>query len=172
MEGEQLLHPSRRDGVPADGDRDDPSLRAGRITNGGLPSGSNFTTIQTDLGVSYLMNGWKAAVDAHCADPIDTSTDGPTYRFRSGAELAIDATLTKTIGKWTLGAGAHQTWQAQEKTLDGRDVAGSTGHIVGLGPFVDYQLGKVTVQAIWNESVSIENNVSGNFFQVRLIKAP
>ncbi len=147
------------------------SLRSGRIRNGGLPSGSNFTTIQPDLGVSYLKNGWNATVDTHYADPITTSTDGPNYRFHSGAELAIDATLTKTVGKWTLGMGAHQTWQVQEDRLNGRRIAGSKGHILGLGPIVGYQLGKVTVQAIWNKSVAIENNVSGNFFHVRLIKA-
>lgn len=147
------------------------SLRRGRITNGGLPSGSNFTTIQPDLGVSYLKNGWNATIDAHYADPITTSTDGPTYRFHSGAELAIDATLTKTIGKWTLGAGAHQTYQVEEDRLNGRRVAGSRGHIIGAGPIVGYQLGKVTVQAIWNKSFAVENNVSGNFFHVRLIKA-
>lgn len=147
------------------------SLRAGRITNGGLPSGSNFTTIQPDLGVSYLKDGWNITVDSHYADPITTSTDGPNYRYHSGAQVAIDTTVTKAIGKWTLGAGAHQTWQVEDDRLNGRRVDRSRSHIVGAGPIVGYQLGKVTVQAIWNKSFSVRNNVSGNFFHVRLIKA-
>lgn len=118
------------------------SLRAGRIINGGLPSGSNFTTLQGDLGISYLRNGWNATIDTHYADPVTDSTDGPSYRSHSGAEFAIDTTLTKTIGKWTLGAGAHETWQVQEDRLNGRRVPGSKGHIIGLGPIVGYQLAR------------------------------
>lgn len=146
-------------------------LRSGRMSNGGLPSGSNFTTIQPDLGISFLKDGWNATVDMHYAAPLSASKDGPDYRYRSGAELATDITLTKTIGKWTLGAGGHQTYQLADDRLNGQRLRGTKGHIVGLGPIVGYQLGSVTIQAIWNKSLSVRNNLSGNFIHVRLIKA-
>lgn len=146
-------------------------LRSGSLDNGGLPSGSNFTTIQPDVGVSYLGKGWNATAELHYAVPVSASKDGPDYRYRSGAELAADITLTKTVGKWTLGAGAHQTYQVASDRLNGQRLAGSRGHIIGLGPIVGYQLGPVTLQAIWNKSVSTRSNLAGNFFNVRLIKA-
>lgn len=146
-------------------------LRSGSLDNGGLPSGSNFTTIQPDVGISYLHQGWNATAELHYAIPVSSSKDGPSYSYRSGAEIAADITLTKTVGKWTLGAGAHQTYQVAADRFNGQRLGNTKGHIIGLGPIVGYQLGPVTIQAIWNKSVDVKSNLSGNFFHVRLIKA-
>jgi hypothetical protein len=79
----------------------------GKLHNGGLPSGSNFAAVEPDLGITWMHKGWNVSAALHAAIPVSAST-APGYRYWSGSEFAADYTITKTLGKWTLGVGGHQ----------------------------------------------------------------
>ena len=143
-------------------------LIKGHKLNGGLPSGNGYSTIQPDLGLSWLSNGWNVSADLHVAVPID-STRAHNYNYQSGDEFAADYTVAKTFGKWTVGIGFHQENQLNADTLNGVTVAHSTVSNYGVGPLVGYQFGGVNITAEWNHNIYTENDVAGDFFNVRLV---
>jgi hypothetical protein len=143
-------------------------LVQGKLTNGGAPSGNGYTTLQPDLGFSWLYDGWNVSIGSHIAFPID-STRAPSYNYRSAPELSVDYTVTKTIGAWTLGMGAEQEDQFSKDTFNGQRVPGSITRNYGIGPIVGYQFpGGVGVTALWNHSFKTANELAGDFFDVRL----
>jgi hypothetical protein len=140
----------------------------GHKLNGGLPSGNGYTAIQPDLGLSWLSDGWNISADLHIAFPIDADTTNG-YSYQSGDEFAADYTVSKTIGKWTFGLGFHQENQLEADTLNGVTVPNSTVTNLGIGPLVGYQFGGVNILAEWNHNIYTENDVAGDFFNVRLV---
>jgi hypothetical protein len=140
----------------------------GKLHNGGLPSGNGYTTIQPDLGLSWLSDGWNASASLHLAVPVD-STTATHYNYQSGDEFAADYTLTKALGKWTVGLGFHQQNQLNADTLNGVTVKDSQVTNLGVGPLVGYQFGGINVLAEWNHNIYTENDVAGDFFNVRFV---
>ena len=140
----------------------------GRRLNGGLPSGNGYTTIQPDLGFSWLHDGWNVSADLHLAVPVDATT-APGYRYQSGNQFAADYTVTKTIDKWTFGLGMHQENQLNGDTLNGRSVPNSTASNLGIGPLLGYQFGGINVMAEWNHNIYAQNDVAGEIFNLRFV---
>jgi len=140
----------------------------GKKLSGGLPSGNGFTTIQPDLGISWLADGWNISADLHLSVPVDATT-ATNYSYQSGDEFAADYTVSKTLGKWTVGLGLHQENQLDADTLNGVTVANSQVTNIGMGPLVGYQFGGVNVLAEWNHNLYTENDVAGDIFNVRFI---
>ena len=140
----------------------------GHKLNGGLPSGNGYTTIQPDLGLSWLSNGWNVSADLHLALPVDATT-AHNYSYQSGDEFAADYTVSKTIDKWTFGLGLHQENQLNADTLNGHTVANSTVTNFGIGPLIGYQFNGISVLAEWNHNIYAENDVAGDFFNVRFV---
>jgi hypothetical protein len=143
-------------------------LNKGKLTNGGAPSGNGYTTMQPDLGFSWLSNGWNVSVGTHYAVPV-TSDHYNGNSYHSAAEFAADYTVTKTIGKWTLGVGGEQENQFGKDTFNGAPVPQSQTSNYAVGPIVGYEFaGGVGVTAYWNHSFATRNDVAGDFFNVRL----
>ena len=143
-------------------------LVKGRRLNGGLPSGNGYTTIQPDLGLSWLSDGWNLSADLHLAFPSDATTANG-YRYQTGDEFAADYTVAKTLGKWTVGLGLHQENQLNADTLNGRTVPNSIATNFGLGPLVGYQFDGVSIMAEWNHNIYAANDVAGDIFNLRLV---
>jgi len=143
-------------------------LVKGKNLRGGLPSGNGYTTIQPDLGFSWLKDGWNVSADLHFAVPID-STKAPGYDYESGSQFSADYTVAKTFDKWTFGLGAHHQQQVEEDVLNGVKQKDSENINFGLGPIVGYQFGGVNIQATWNHYLYARHDVAGDFFNVRFL---
>jgi len=143
-------------------------LKPGGHLNGGLPSGNGYTTIQPDLGLSWLRDGWNLSASLHLSVPVDATT-ASNYKYQSGDEFAADYTAAKTLGKWTVGLGLHQENQLNADTLNGITLKNSQATNFGIGPLVGYQFGGISVMAEWNHNIYTENEVAGDFFNVRFV---
>ena len=93
--------------------------------------------------------------------------------YQSGNELSIDYTLTKTIGNWTIGLGAHQQNQLNSDSGSGAALAGCANKSgcrvtdYGAGPLVGYQFGPLNVMVTYNHNIYTENNFAGDILNVR-----
>lgn len=143
-------------------------LVKGKRLNGGLPSGNGYTAVQPDLGLSWLHDGWNLSADLHLTIPVD-ATHAPGYEYKSGVQFSGDYTATKTIDKWTFGLGAHQQNQLNSDTLNGREVKDSIVASYGIGPIIGYQFGGLSVMATWNHNVYTQNDVGGDFLNLRFV---
>ncbi len=140
-------------------------------SGGGVGSGNGFWTLQPDLGVSWLFDGWNVSVGMQ----YDYNFEDSKIHRTSGQEIAIDYTATKTIGKWTFGLGAHQENQLNADSGSGAVSAGcpaSSGCMAanyGIGPLVGYQFGGVNILAEYNQNIHTRNDVAGTIFNIRLV---
>lgn len=137
----------------------------------GVGSGNGFWTVQPDLGISWMHDGWDLSANGHYAFNLKNPKTG----YTSGQEIAIDYTATKTIGKWTVGLGGYSENQVTNDS--GRGAAGCAAKggckvaIYGIGPMVEYDLGGALAMAEYNTPISARNDVAGPVFNFRLVKA-
>lgn len=138
---------------------------------GGIGSGNGFWTLEPTLGASWLQDGWNFSISAH----YDYNFKNHKTDYHSGQELAIDYTIAKTLGKWTVGIGAHQ-----ENQLTNDSGSGATGCAAkkgckvqnyGIGPLVSYQFDNMALQLIYNQNIHTQNDVAGTIINVRLVTA-
>jgi len=147
------------------------STPATNLKNGGLGSGNAYMTVQPDLGVSWLWNGWNVSVGTHYAVPV-TSDNHDGISYHSAAEFSADYNITKTIGAWTAGVGAEQENQFGNDSINGVSKPGSRATNYGVGPIVGYQFaGGLGVMALWNHSFGTHSDVAGDFFNLRFTTA-
>ncbi len=136
---------------------------------GGVGSGNGYWTLQPDLGISWLHDGWNVSLSAHYSYNFENGTT----HYKSGQEIAIDYTIAKTIGKWTVGLGAHQINQITSDTGVGAAACalknGCKVNAYGVGPLVSYQFGGVALTAEYNQNLHTENDVAGSIFNLRLV---
>lgn len=130
-----------------------------------IPNGNGFWTFEPGIGVSWLHDGWNISADFH----IDFSTENNDTHYQSGNEIWVDYTLTKTIGKWTFGAGAYQENQISDDTKDGKNVLNKTFTNFGAGPIVGYNFGPVIATASYNWGIITHNDVGGDWFNLRFV---
>ena len=142
---------------------------------GGLPSGIGYTVIQPDLGLSWLHDGWNISASLHLPIAVDADV-APGWNYKSGNMFEADYTVTKTIDKWTFGAGAHGVNQLNSDTCKGAlcGLGNSTNaHNIevryGVGPIVGYQFGGINIQATWNHDVYTRNAPGGDIVNVRFL---
>lgn len=140
-------------------------------SRGGVGSGNGYWSLQPDLGVSWLKDGWNLSVSAHYAYNFrDSKTD-----YTSGQELLVDYTATKTLDKWTLGVGAFSQTQLNADSGQGAVAKGCPAKdgckvsLFGIGPLVGYQFGGLELMAEYNFSVVSENDVAGDILNIRLV---
>lgn len=128
-------------------------------------SANGYYTFEPTLGLSWLHAGWNLSVDFHYAfNTKDNATD-----YQSGQQLAIDYTATYTCGKWTFGVGAAQETQTTKDTIEGIDISDSRANVWTIGPIVGYNFGPCSVQFIYNFPVYTNNDVGGQWFDVRFV---
>jgi len=139
-------------------------------SNGGVGSGNGYWTLQPDLGISWMHDGWNLSANGHYAVNLKNSKTG----YRSGQEIAVDYTVTKTIGKWTVGLGGYSENQVTRDSGPGAAACAVKGGckvaIYGVGPIVGYDLGGVIAMAEYNAPISSKSNVAGPVFNFRLVK--
>ncbi|MDR2013533.1 MAG: transporter [Rhodanobacter sp.] len=153
-----------------------PDLLSGRLTNGGLPSGNGYYSVQPTLGISWLHDGWNLSADLNYCIPVSKSTGHwmsgsvpVNYSYKSAPEFMADYTVAKTVGKWTFGLGVHHQEQFTSDKLNGVTVPHSRAVNIGLGPLVEYQFAGLSILAEYNRDVHVKNDVGGNFFNFRLV---
>ncbi len=145
----------------------------------GLPSGNGYWTIQPDVAISWLHDGWNLSAWWHFPVPV-SSTTATDYNYRSGAQLEADYTVAKTFGKWTVGIGAYQLNQFNSDTCSGVACPNYFGthpstnnHKIatrfGMGPIVGYQFGGINVDLTVAQSIYTRNDVGGLFANLRFI---
>ncbi|MBX9349575.1 transporter [Chromobacterium vaccinii] len=140
-----------------------------RLPNGTyLGAANGFWTLQPGLALSWLHNGWNLSMDATYA----YNFRNPDTQYKSGQQLAIDYTVAKTIGKWTIGLGGYQENQLSDDSGSGAAACAQTGGCrasnYGIGPLLGYQLGKVKLMAIYNHGFRTTSDVGGDSFNLRL----
>ncbi|MCB5944220.1 transporter [Acidocella sp. KAb 2-4] len=147
-------------------------LETGKLANGGLPSGNGHATMQPDFGLSLLTGGWNISVGVHITLPI-TDDVWNNVHYHSGDEIALDYTVTKRLGAWTLGVGGEQENQFTPDTINGQSQigVGRSNANFGLGPIVGYDFKNFDVQAMWIHNIVTRNDVAGDFFNIRLTHA-
>jgi hypothetical protein len=126
---------------------------------------NGYYTFEPTLGLSWLHNGWNVSVDFHYAFNLKDS--GTNYT--SGQQLAIDYTITKTIGKWTFGVGAGEETQTTCDSYNGNSISDSKANAWTMGPIIGYNFGPCSVQFIYNFPLYTNNNVGGEWFDVRFV---
>lgn len=146
------------------------SIPGDNLKNGGLASGNGFTAIQPDFGLSYLADGWNLSIATHLSVPITSNTNNGRD-YKSGNEFSADYTISKTIGKWSFGLGAHELNQLNNDTSHGVTVSNSEAESYGMGPLVSYQLNGVNVTASWDQNLYTKNDVAGTIVNIRLVTA-
>jgi len=142
-------------------------------SSGAAGSGNGYWTLEPSLGVSWLHDGWNLSMNSHYNYNFE---NGKTH-YKSGQDIQIDYTAVKTIGKWTVGLGAHQVNQLNSDSGAGAIAAGcqSRGGCMvakyGIGPLIGYQFGEIEIMAEYNHNIHTKNDVSGNLFNIRLVTA-
>ncbi|PKU22854.1 SphA family protein [Telmatospirillum siberiense] len=138
-------------------------------SGGGVGAGNGHWSLQPDLGISWLHDDWNLSLEVHYDVNFE---DGKTH-YTSGDDISVDYTLAKTIGKWTVGLGAHQ--QNQITSDSGAGAAGCATkngckvNNYGMGPLVGYQFTDISIMAEYNHNLYAENDVAGEIFNVRLV---
>jgi len=138
-------------------------------SGGGVGSGNNFWTLQPELALSWLHDGWNVSVDMNYAYNFENSTT----HYKSGQELGIDYTVAKTVGKWTFGLGGHTMNQLTDDSGSGASSCAQAGGCramsYGLGPLIGYQFPGVNVLAQYSHALSTKNDVAGDYFNIRFV---
>ena len=151
---------------------DDGSSEAASTRVVGAANG--YTTYDSSLAFSWLHDGWNASA----IFIYDTSTKNTTTNYQTGDEFSIDYSVTKTIGKWTVGIGGFQQNQLQRDSGTGVTFAsgasnptgvGTNAQAAGIGPILGYQFGGIGLQAIYNHDYIAHNDVVGDTFQLRAV---
>ena len=113
-------------------------------------AGNNFWTLEPNLGISYLGEGYNFTV--HVA--YDVNTENPTTKYRSGAQLFLDLTATKNFGNWGFGVVSYYAKQVTADVDNGHyfspaliDVT-SKPEVFALGPLISYQAGPALLNFI------------------------
>jgi len=119
-----------------------------------LVAGDNYFTFQPDIGLTYLADGWNISGKLL----YDFNTTNPATHYYSGQLFTAEFTAGKTIGKWTFGGGGYY-WAQVSRDHNGGVPAGSLDAAVvgnginpngvdfGLGPYVSYSFGPITMSA-------------------------
>ncbi len=159
---------------------------------GAIPTGNGYWTFMPELGVSWLHAGWNISV----AMGMSFNTENNWTQTTSGSEFWADYTVTKTIGKWTVGLGAYSENQLWDDTglfqnlttgktsrmhIDARNtsnpnLAAQSFQVFngpetnfGMGPIIGYNFGPVIVTANYNWNIYTRNDVGGANFLLRAV---
>ncbi len=133
--------------------------------NGGAGAGNSQTTLEPGFALSWLNDGWNLSADLHYDYSFKDSNTG----IRSGDQIAVDYTATKTFDKWTAGVGAYQENQIERDTTNGASTAGTTRLTYGIGPIAGYNFGPLNVSATYNHAITTHNDFGGDIYNFRAV---
>lgn len=126
---------------------------------GALPS-ANVWAFEPSVGISWLHDGWNASAKFL----IDFDGKDQETGYTSGNVFSTDFSLTKTIGKWTLGAGGYLRYQFTDDLQNGIKVApdGNRAEEFGVGPIIGYDFGSFQFDAYYERALYWKNEVAGD----------
>jgi hypothetical protein len=128
---------------------------AGNIAN-------NFWTVEPDLGLTYLQNGWDFT--AHFI--FDLNTENTDTNYQSGNLFFLDLTAARNIGKWVVGGGGNFTQQMNCDSGSGNfNGCNKLQHIM-MGPLIGYNFGPVEIDAKALFNIRTENGFGANFYHI------
>jgi len=145
------------------------SLAAGQGTNVG--AGMANMAFEGGVGISWLHDGWNASAQFQ----YDSSTEDSKSallaggKYQSGDQFSADYTLTKAVGKWTLGVGGYQLNQLARDQINGKSTVGTVSLREAAGPVVGYQFGGIGGQAQFTHEFVQHNDVGGDVLNVRFV---
>ncbi len=128
-------------------------------------NGNGFYTFQPSVGLSWLHAGWNLSASFHYAFNLENDAT----HYQSGDQIAVDYTATYTCGKWTFGGGAFEETQVTSDSQFGQTISDSKADVWGAGPIVGYNFGPCSVQFIYNFPIYANNDVGGQWFDVRFV---
>jgi len=138
----------------------------------GVPNSTNYWTVEPTLGLSWLHDGWNISASFN----YDINFENTASHYTSGDVLVGDYTLTKTIGKWTVGLGGYSVNQLQD---DKSSVAAVQAGITAAngnrqtkyaaGPIVGYDFGPLALTGTYNHGFGANNVISGDTFWTRML---
>lgn len=144
---------------------------SGRVATTAYNIGNAFYTIEPNLAISYLNNGWNLTAN----NVVDFNTKNEATDYQSGDVYYLDLTASKRIGNWTLGLLGNYTQQFTDDTIGGQVVPAANGFSRGsrimhvkVGPMVAYDFGRFQVTARYLQAVKTENDCDVSFFHVGL----
>ncbi len=124
--------------------------------------GTNFYTVESSLGFTYLRDGWNASLQAVYA----TNSANELLKYRSGDELTINATVTRNFGGFNVGPVAYLLRQVTgdsnnggRATFGGRTFAAPSNAAVGA--LVSHAFGTTILAAYGTKEVECRNTVGG-----------
>ncbi len=139
-----------------------PGAPNGKIRNGLSAIGNNFWTIEPDIGVSWLHEGWN--ITGHIV--FDINTYNSDTQYQSGDVFFFDGTVAKTFGKWTLGAGFNITQQLNSDSGAGATFLGATNkrlQYANIGPLAAYEVGPVTFSVKYLAGIYAKDGAQTSF---------
>lgn len=138
-------------------------------TGGTLPS-SNFWAYEPSVGISWLHDGWNASAKAL----IDFNGKDTLTNYQSGDVFTTDFSLTKTIGKWTFGAGGY--WRYQYNNNSSGTAAtqawinsqhGNRAEEFGISPLIGYNFGPIAFDFYYERALYWKSEPAGDRFFTR-----
>ncbi|WP_298214553.1 transporter [Acidocella sp.] len=159
-------------------------LYRGSLKNGGAPTGNSYSSFMPSLGLTWMDNGWTLNVGLRVSLTLGPTTSEASfyyqnpygavswlngYHYHTGDFFVGDYTLTKTFGAWSFGGAIFNSFQLQKDTLNGQPVPGSIYRSFSIGPVIGYQFKSgMGITALWGHSVTTNNGVGGDAFDLRL----
>ena len=132
----------------------------------GYLNSCNFWGFEPYAGVSWLSDGWNVSAKLL----IDFNGRNPMTTYVSGDVFNVDFGVTKTIGKWILGAGGYWRYQFDNDTQESRTIlpGGNRVEEFGLGPIVGYNFDAFTFEVYYERALFWKNEVAGDRLFTRL----
>lgn len=118
---------------------------------------NNYWTMEPNWAISYLHDGWDFTLN----NVFDLNRRNPSTDYRSGSAYYLDATASKTIGAWTLGAIGNYSRQFSDDRQYGEVVGdGNRFEHVLVGPLVGYDFGKAKLTLRYLQDVRTRNDAN------------
>jgi hypothetical protein len=159
-------------------------LYRGSLKNGGAPTGNSYSSFMPSVGLTWMKDGWALNIGLSVSFTLGPTTSKESfyyqdpygsvswlngYHYHTGDFFVGDYTLTKSFGAWSFGGSIFHSVELQKDTLNGRPVPGSIYRSFSVGPVFGYQFRSgMGVMAVWGHSVTTNNGVGGDAFDLRL----
>lgn len=134
---------------------------------------NGYWTFEPSVAVSWLKNGWNVSLKAY----YDANLKDNGLDYKSGDIFGTEETVSKEIGKWTVGVSGFTQNQIANDTgtavalVNGPQAAidGNRIQNFGAGPLLGYDFGPVKFTASYFHTFDTRNHVAGSFVYARLI---
>lgn len=143
---------------------------AGRHVKSSTAIGNDYWTLEPNLALTYLADGWNITVN----NLLDINTTNKTTQYRSGMTYYLDMTVAKRINNYTLGFIGNYTKQITDDKIDGKKVSavpgfygeGNKAEHVLAGPLLAYDFGAFSINARMLFSLRAKNDADVSFFHL------